>query len=1034
MRTYSRTPGIVFAVLFFSGPLFPQTSGTTFEIGKPIERELRGGSKDVYVLNSPSGHYVNLVVDQKGIDIVLRLKDPKGSQVIEVDSPNGASGPESLLAITESEGRYSIEIEALDRNAKPGNYSARIVEFRPTNEGDAHYIDGRRKGAEVVKRFVDPKSDRVAAAAELQGVAAAFRRISNDAARRAEGLSRTAIQLRAYRRNSEAMLLFEEAAENYLAAGKKGDAARLINDAANLAPSPEEKEIRQVRAVSIFESIGDYRLTIARILDVGIDAYHKGDFRLALRKFKEGLEVAEKYNVKPSLIAALGNLGNVYAAQNDFANALASHNRSMALETASGNPPSGPTLLNIGNVYHGIGEYDLALKNYEEALKIFENGRSPGGMAFAVSNIGAVYLEQGQYEKALEYLLRAQQMKLKIMPNDTESLSNIGAVFRQQGRLNEASEYAQRELDLCKRLENKECETTALLALSKISLSSNNAAAALEMITNAVEISRKNDYIPHLAEALFLEGKAYSAQLKDKEAETSLVESISIIERLSNNFIGDEETEASFAEVKTRPYELLTELLVRGTRYADALVVAERMKARMLVDTISKGRVEVARSLSESEQAAERTLRNDLVRLAAKIPAEKDTEKRAALREHLNKKRLELEEFRIGLYSAHPELRTQRGETPTINLDETAKLLSHSHSALVEFVVTENRTFLFAITNGSQNKPFLTVQAVEVPAKRLEHLVNDHLSRISAGSLDFTASSKELYSLLLHPLKAQLDGKANVVIVPHGPLWNLPFQTLMDKDGKYLIENAAVSYAPSLTALREMTRRAKQRAPAADAELIAFGNPIVEKETKVRVRRVFMNETMEPLPEAEKLVNELGRMYGPKRSKVFTGADAREEVAKAESPKYRIVQFATHGVLNNVSPMYSHLVFAQNDKNPSEDGLLEAWELKDLDLKADMVILTACETARGKISNGEGMIGMTWASFIAGAPTTVASQWKVESSSTTELMLEFHRQLLSKKKVSKAEALRRASLKVMKMPKYRHPSYWAGFVIVGDAS
>jgi CHAT domain-containing protein len=174
-------------------------------------------------------------------------------------------------------------------------------------------------------------------------------------------------------------------------------------------------------------------------------------------------------------------------------------------------------------------------------------------------------------------------------------------------------------------------------------------------------------------------------------------------------------------------------------------------------------------------------------------------------------------------------------------------------------------------------------------------------------------------------------------------------------------------------------------------------------------------------------------MYGPKRSKVFTGPAAREEVAKSEAPKYRIIQFATHGIINDVSPMYSHLVLAQDDKDPNEDGLLEAWELKDLDLKADMVILSACDTARGKISNGEGIIGMTWAAFIAGAPTTVASQWKVESSSTTELMIEFHRQLLTGK-VSKAEALRRAQLKLMRDPKYKHPSYWAAWVIIGDAS
>ena len=101
-------------------------------------------------------------------------------------------------------------------------------------------------------------------------------------------------------------------------------------------------------------------------------------------------------------------------------------------------------------------------------------------------------------------------------------------------------------------------------------------------------------------------------------------------------------------------------------------------------------------------------------------------------------------------------------------------------------------------------------------------------------------------------------------------------------------------------------------------------------------------------------------------------------------------------------------------------------------LNADLVILSACETARGSIGSGEGIIGMSWAMFIAGTPTTVVSQWKVESTSTTELMLEFHRQLLTGKGITKAEALRRASLKLLKTQKYKHPSYWAGFVMIGD--
>jgi CHAT domain-containing protein len=159
---------------------------------------------------------------------------------------------------------------------------------------------------------------------------------------------------------------------------------------------------------------------------------------------------------------------------------------------------------------------------------------------------------------------------------------------------------------------------------------------------------------------------------------------------------------------------------------------------------------------------------------------------------------------------------------------------------------------------------------------------------------------------------------------------------------------------------------------------------------------------------------------------------AREDRAKAEAGNFKVLHFATHGVLNNAAPMYSHLVLSQGDTN--EDGLLEAWELMQLNLKADLAVLSACETARGRFGAGEGMIGLTWALFVAGVPSTVVSQWKVESAGTRELMLNFHRQLRApvETRVSKAEALRQAALKLMKKPETSHPFYWAGFVLVGD--
>jgi CHAT domain-containing protein len=177
----------------------------------------------------------------------------------------------------------------------------------------------------------------------------------------------------------------------------------------------------------------------------------------------------------------------------------------------------------------------------------------------------------------------------------------------------------------------------------------------------------------------------------------------------------------------------------------------------------------------------------------------------------------------------------------------------------------------------------------------------------------------------------------------------------------------------------------------------------------------------------------LGQLYGAARSKVYVGAEAREGRVKAEAAAARVIHFATHGTLNDGAPMYSHLVLAQGDAD--EDGLLEAWELMQMELRAELAVLSACDTARGRVGAGEGMIGLTWALFVAGVPTTVVSQWQVESASTRDLMVSFHRGISPPPRgarATKSEALRQAALKLLRRPETSHPFYWAGFVLIGD--
>lgn len=189
------------------------------------------------------------------------------------------------------------------------------------------------------------------------------------------------------------------------------------------------------------------------------------------------------------------------------------------------------------------------------------------------------------------------------------------------------------------------------------------------------------------------------------------------------------------------------------------------------------------------------------------------------------------------------------------------------------------------------------------------------------------------------------------------------------------------------------------------------------------------------MPDAELEVRALKEIWGPARSGVFIGADAGKKVFEAEAAKYGITHLATHGILDDGNPMYSRLVMARAENDPNDDGLLEAREIMKLNLHADLVVLSACQTARGRFGAGEGMIGMSWALFVAGVPTMVVSQWKVDSASTATLMINFHGRLKDQTSTdgfTKANALRQAALELMKDQRFRHPFFWAGFVMIGN--
>lgn len=859
--------------------------------------------------------------------------------------------------------------------------------------------------------------------------------------------------------------------------------ARALASLANLEVQQgrySEAMDRLRESLSIFESIKETGQAIKTLRSIGQLHYRKGDYASALDYFEKALSVSTAEGDRRGISACLNDIGMVYSRRGDHVKAEENYRRSFALNEELGDRENvGISLVNIGIIKNAQGDYTQALQYCRKSLQIFEELELQSRIAGVVLTIGDIHANQGDHEQALSHFRRSLNTfeKRANLNGSARTLLMIGYSNTQQGEYHQALPALQRSVQIFEKLQDQDGIARAYynigLALSKqgahtsalgyfekcmelanalgdqtkLALALRNIAhiheragrykTALEFAERAAALVRENGRIDTLWRARLTAGHAHRALGHREEARQAFEEAIANVEILRQQGAGEPRQQQLLFESRVAPYHGMLELLLAEKDIGGALTVAERSKSRVLVDTLAAGGVKVTKNMSEREREQEKRLNDRLASLNAAVIQESgarnpDPGRLAELRSRLQEARLDLEAFRITLYAAYPELRLQRGQVQTLDIGNAVELLPDSTTALLEFVVTEDRAYLFVLTNHTGAH----VYQLEITPKNLTNQVERF--RVMLGSADarFSKTARELYDLLLGPATAQLDGKTRLVVVPDGPVWELPMQSLIKESGRYVIDDHEVFYSPSLTVLREALRARNRRRDPAAATVLAFGNPAIGRETADRVTPVLLDGRLDPLPEAEQQVRMLQKIYGPARSKAFVGRQASEERFKREAGDYRILHLATHGILNDRNPMYSYLVLAQTGNSDQEDGALEARELINLDLKADLAVLSACETARGRVGRGEGMIGLTWALFVAGVPTTVVSHWKVRSDSTARLMVEFHRGLRAFRTNPShngvTSALRKAALKLKADKRYAHPFHWAGFVVVGS--
>ncbi len=798
---------------------------------------------------------------------------------------------------------------------------------------------------------------------------------------------------------------------------------------------------------------------------MGSVAGQRGNLVQSLALLQQALALGQLTGEAVVLQPIYSTLGIVQRRLGDYDSATASFERSLALAAQlKRDDMAGRVYNNIGAMHLSRGRLDLALDNFKWSLerKVDDGGRGTIDMANTLNNIGAVHEELGDYAQALPYFTRARDLMEKIgapagavtalgnigharaalgqtdlayqafqealiraeAAGDGNAvatvLHNLGNLDRNGGDLKAAEAFHRRSLALRETGGDVAGLAESRAELARILMMQGRLPEAETEASLAVSVASAAGQLGHLARAQLYLGQVYERQGHLEQALATFEAGVATAEALRESTPLGERARQVFLDQRLGPYYSVAAIHAGAGRTLAGLMAVERARARTLLDILAAGR-QPKRALTDDDRAREQSL--DAAALSASIQlaeARRMSKQSPAvisgLHESLRIARQDKEAFTTALYASRPELRILRGDAALITNDQLAAVLVPG-TAAVEFVVEPSRVWVYLAMAGATGVE-VTVRELSVDVVTLRTLANEFAEQVARRDLSFAASARHLYEVLLGGLDRQLSTVRHLIVVPDGTLWRVPFQALQSPRGRFLIEERTVSYAPSLSALAALNERQRRRIPSSPF-MLALGDPASASAGR--------------LPEAAREVQSLGRLYGKDRSAVFVAAAATERSFRSAVANASVVHIATHGVLDDANPMYSHLKLATDTiKDANSDGRLEAWELLELEISAEVAVLSACQTANGLIGGGEGVVGLSWALFAAGASTAVVSQWEVDSASTTSLMLGFHQRLLDRKpSATTSDALREAAVNLMKDPRFRHPFYWAGFIVIG---
>jgi CHAT domain-containing protein/Tfp pilus assembly protein PilF len=1014
--------------------------------GASIELPLAAGEAHVYTVDLRADEYLDLRVLQQGIDVAVDVDSPDGKRLVEVDGPTGKYGGERLRFIAAVPGTHRIDVRSLEKSVPPGRYRLDVGERRSAEGEDRRRIEAQDAYLQATRLRLENKAEQLRLAIEQ------------------------------YDRASRIWKLVGERADEATALNDSGYAHRLLSDYTAAVE-------RYQRALVLRRDIGDGPGEAQTLTNLGAIAYFRGENQRALEYYEQALPLRRAEGNLQEQALLLSNMGEVFALWGEHQQALDYFRRALPAERAVGDRlREALTLSNIGQVYSDTGQYREALPFFDQAIASARASGNPRIVGRILDNRGAALRDSGERARAIATYEEALALRRTVGDRlgESETLGAMGVVSMQSGDTNKAFEHFTAALALQRAVGSPRKEAATLNNIASLLAQQGEHDAALDALNQSMAIRRRVQDRRGEAESWYGLARVHRLRGALADAASAGNAALDIIEALRTKVVS-QEMRASYFATSQEMYAFVIGTLMDlesanpGSGYAaQALQVSERARARTLLDGLVETRAGVRQGLSAELRERERNLQ-DRINAGAEHQSQLLSGSHTAAEADRASRDLaalltELQELEAEIRASSPRYAALTRPQPLDVREIEARVLDED-TLLLEYALGTERSYLWALTSGSMSSYVLPPRArIDAAVQRLYALLTARNEdrpgdpapvrrrRIASADADLERAARELGDLLLAPVAQRLI-KKRVLVVADAGLQFVPFGVLPDpKDRQPLIIGHEVVSSPSasvMAMLREEPRdSARGRKVAIIADPVFSGDdPRVRRHVSALVdtagRLADGAVAREPaVPRSGADVDSSGFrrlrfsrdeanaiasfMPPADRLDAFDFKASRASVLSADLSQYGIVHFSTHGLLNSTHPELSGLVLSLYDEHGTpQDGFLRLHDIYNLKLNANLVVLSACETALGREIRGEGLIGLARGFMYAGAPRVVASLWSVDDQATSMLMKRFYEGMLVNGQ-SPAAALRAAQLSMWQEKRWHTPYYWAAFILQGE--